>query len=281
MVFIENRYFTLKGYQFTKMHALGNDFVLIDHISQQHLLTKANIIALANRKTGIGFDQLLVVENSHQTGVDFHCRIFNADGSEVGQCGNGVRCFARFVYEKGLSHKKQIIVSTHWGLMQVEILPNNEVKVDMGLPVFSPAQIPYIANGEQLTYQLENHKFGLTNIGNPHCTLLVDDIDNVEVNKIGHFLMAHQNFPEQVNVGFMQVINKNTIKLRVYERGVGETQACGSGACAAMSYGVRLGLLNTEVCVHLPGGRLVIVYQQGGHIMMTGEAVFVYDGQLY
>ncbi len=275
---------------FTKMHALSNDFMVIDQTCFDYQLNKTTIQKLANRHTGVGFDQLLIVEKSNNPQADFHYRIFNADASEVAQCGNGVRCFARFVLEKGLSSKKQMTVSTNAGLMQIAVLADDSVRVDMGFPNFEPKDVGFVLNAKntkntensnneaKLTYHLAGQSFGITDIGNPHCTLVVKDIKTAEVEKIGVLLMSHPNFKNRVNVGFMQIINQNQIKLRVYERGVGETKACGSGACAAVSYGVRLGLLSADVLVNLLGGDLNIHYDLGGTITMQGEAIFVYDG---
>lgn len=267
-------------FNFTKMHALGNDFVVIDQTQQDYQLSADRIRQLSDRHKGIGFDQLLLVEKSNEEKSDFFYRVFNADASEVNQCGNGVRCFARFVYEKGLTDKKQITVSTRTGLMHTIILVDNTVQVNMGLPNFNAQSIPFLTQNEQLIQHSSGFEFGLTNMGNPHCTLLVDDIETTDVEAIGQTLMADKNFPQQVNVGFMQVINAQEIILRVYERGVGQTQACGSGACAGVTYGVRLGLLKGKVIVHLLGGKLSIEYELGQPVMMSGEAVFVFDGSI-
>lgn len=270
----------MKQLQFTKMQALGNDFMIIDQTQNNYQLDKQAITELANRKTGVGFDQLLINSNNTNPKADFYCSIFNADGSEVGQCGNGIRCFARFVYEQGLTDKKHLKIATNTGLIVADILDDKRVKIDMGLVKFTPKLVPYLSDKEQITYQINSYKFGISNVGNPHCTLLVDDVKTAKVDKIGYFLMKHLRFPKQVNVGFMQIVNKNEILLRVYERGVGETQACGSGACAAVSYGSRLGQLESDVKVHLPGGDLQIKYQLDQNIIMEGEAVFVYKGEI-
>ena len=262
------------------MHALGNDFIIIDQTQKKYNLNSPTIKQLANRHTGIGFDQLLIIEKSRDIQADFYCRIFNADASEVSQCGNGVRCFARFVYEKGLSNKKHLRILTKTGLMLVDIADDKTVRVNMGLPSFKPTALPFIADKTQLTYQLLDYKFGIASMGNPHCTLLVDDINAIDVAHIGALLMNNQHFPEQVNVGFMQIIDRHHIKLRVYERGVGETLACGSGACAAVTYGVRLGQLDNTVTVHLKGGNLEINYFDNQAVFMQGEAVFVFDGKI-
>lgn len=265
---------------FSKMHALGNDFAIIDQTKIDYKLDKKTILALSNRRSGIGFDQLLVVESPKKDGVDFHYRIFNADGSEVNQCGNGARCFALFVRKKGLTNKKQLAISTNTELIQVEVLNDNNVQVDMGRPSFSPKAVPFSSPEEQLTYTIDSYQFGITNIGNPHCTFLVNDLQNAKVAKIGAFLNTCVLFPKGVNVGFMQIINKNNIKLRVYERGVGETSACGSGAGAAVGYGVRLNLLNNQVTAQLNGGNLIINYCLGENIIIQGEATFIYEGEI-
>ncbi len=269
----------MKKINFTKMHALGNDFIIIDNTKDKYSFTKDEVIELAQRNLGIGFDQMLIVEKSHKDSIDFNYRIFNANGSEVYQCGNGARCFARFVLTKGLTSKKQIKISTNNSVISLNINNDNSVTADMGYAIFTPKNIPFIANKKALTYNLLGYKIGVCSVGNPHCTIIVNDINKVNVAKIAKQLMHDSHFPEQVNVGFMQIITANKIKLRVYERGAGETLACASGACASVVYGVRLGLLTDNVLVNLHGGELKISYKEQNKIYITGAAVFVFDGK--
>lgn len=240
---------------------------------------------LADRHTGIGFDQLLVVEAPYDPETDFHYRIFNADGSEVEQCGNGARCFARFVRMKGLTNKHAISVSTKKGKMVLNIEEGDQVTVNMGEPVFEPSKIPFKAKQKEKTYILRAEDktlfCGAVSMGNPHVVTVVDDTETADVDTLGPLLESHERFPERVNAGFMQVISRNEINLRVYERGAGETQACGSGACGAVAVGILQELLDNEVKVHLPGGDLKIRWQGPGKpLYMTGPATHVFDGQL-
>jgi diaminopimelate epimerase len=263
------------------MHGLGNDFVVIDAINQSVNLSAEQIRALADRHRGVGFDQLLLVEPA-QGEADFRYVIYNADGSEVSQCGNGARCFALFVTKKGLSNKSSIRVETGAGELVLNI-DGQQVTVDMGLPRFDPTSIPLISDQQQLTYTTaagsEQVEFSALSMGNPHAVIQVDDIDMADVNAIGSLMESHDVFPERANIGFSQVINSSAIKLRVYERGAGETLACGSGACAAVVAGIQLGKLTTPVNVALLGGELTIGWQGKGHsVMMTGPATFVFDG---
>lgn len=298
-------------FSFTKMHGLGNDFVVIDTISQTVSLTPDAITKLADRHLGVGFDQLLLVESSDDEWADFRYRIFNADGSEVEQCGNGARCFARFVYDQGLTQKTAIPVITSSGRIVLHLQDNGDVLVDMGLPIFEPQRIPFAHTTQQLTYTLVldeqsplndndttaaltlaeadvkegriNVTLSAVSMGNPHAVLLVNDIDSAPVDLVGSIIERHNNFPERVNVGFMQVIDRSHIKLRVFERGVGETQACGTGACAAAVSGIRRGLLDNDVQVDLLGGRLAISWQNTineQQVMMTGPAETVFTGQI-
>ncbi len=270
----------MKELNFTKMHALGNDFIIIDNTKGKYKFTKNEIIKLANRNLGVGFDQMLVVGSPSSEDIDFNYSIFNADGSEVSQCGNGARCFARFVLAKGLTSKRAIKISTNNSVIGLSINNDNSVSADMGYAIFTPKDIPFIADKELLTYSLLGLQFGVCSVGNPHCTLIVDDINKVNVNKIAKQLIKDSRFPKQINVGFMQIITPNKVKLRVYERGAGETLACASGACAGVVYGVRLGLLAESVMVNLLGGELKISYKNKGKICTTGEAVFVFDGKI-
>ncbi|EKE80604.1 diaminopimelate epimerase [Idiomarina xiamenensis] len=269
---------------FTKMHGLGNDFVVIDNVTQNVFLNEEQIRQLADRHRGIGFDQLLLVEPPYDPDLDFHYRIFNADGSEVAQCGNGARCFARFVRLKGLSHKQHLKVSTKAGKMTLHLEKDNQVTVDMGEPLFNPADVPFRANKTELTYVIraaeQTFLCGVVGMGNPHCVLHVDDIAQAPVAEHGRLLTQHERFPEGVNVGFMQTLNRQHVHLRVFERGVGETQACGSGACAAVVVGILQGKLDNLVQVDLPGGRLTIRWREGQPVKMTGPAEWVFDGQI-
>ena len=269
--------------QFSKMHGLGNDFVVVDGVTQNVFFTSETIQRLSDRHRGIGFDQLLLVEPPYDPELDFHYRIFNADGSEVSQCGNGARCFARFVTLKGLTNKKDISVSTQKGNMVLTVKGDNQIRVNMGEPIWEPAKIPFTANKFEKNYilrtDIQTVLCGAVSMGNPHCVVQVDDIKTANVEQLGPLLESHERFPERVNAGFMQIINKEHIKLRVYERGAGETQACGSGACAAVAVGIMQGLLNKRVQVDLPGGSLIIEWDGVGHpLYMTGEATHVYDG---
>jgi diaminopimelate epimerase len=269
--------------KFTKMHGLGNDFVVIDAISQNVVLTPEQIQFIANRHFGVGCDQLLLVENPVSNNADFKYRIFNADGSEVAQCGNGARCFARFVRDKKLTAKDDICVDTDAGQLILQLKKEGLVTVNMGIPRHAPTQIPLQAEVEAKLYHLniDNNavSFGAVSMGNPHAVLLVNDVEAAPVNKLGAILESHSFFPQRVNVGFMQVLDSNTIKLRVFERGAGETMACGSGACAAVVIGIEQGKLNSTVNVNLPGGNLSITWQgRGQPVFMSGPAVCVFEG---
>lgn len=271
--------------QFSKMHGLGNDFMVVDCVTQNAYFSPDMIRRLADRHRGIGFDQLLLVEPPYDPESDFHYRIFNADSSEVSQCGNGARCFARFVRMKGLTNKSQIQVSTQSGKIILRVEHDDTVTVNMGEPIWTPAKIPFRANAEEKTYILrvdEKTLFvGAVSMGNPHCVTVVDDIALVAMATLGPLLGSHERFPERVNVGFMQIISRNEICLRVYERGAGETQACGSGACGAVAVGIAQGLLDESVKVRLPGGELNISWKGRGYpLFMTGPATHVYDGQI-
>ncbi|WP_226422155.1 diaminopimelate epimerase [Vibrio sp. E14] len=272
-------------FHFSKMHGLGNDFMVVDCITQNVFFSQDLIRRLADRHTGVGFDQLLVVEAPYDPETDFHYRIFNADGSEVEQCGNGARCFARFVRLKGLTNKYSISVSTKKGKMILNIEDDGEVTVNMGVPEFEPNKIPFKAKQKEKTYIMragEKTLFcGAVSMGNPHVVTVVDDVDTVDVDTLGPLLESHERFPERVNAGFMQVVSRDHIRLRVYERGTGETQACGSGACAAVAVGILQGLLDENVKVSLPGGELRIAWQGPGKpLFMTGPTTHVFDGQL-
>lgn len=271
---------------FSKMHGLGNDFMVVDATSRPFTLSSSQITQLAHRQFGVGFDQLLVVEPSPAPDIDFGYRIFNADGSEVEQCGNGARCFARFVRAKGLTDKRLIRVATASGIIQLQVQDDEQVQVNMGVPKFNPAQIPFLADAEQLSYEVEalgqSVRLSVANMGNPHAVLQVEDVERCAIAELGPVLERHPRFPKRVNVGFMQVLSRNEIRLRVFERGTGETLACGTGACAAVVTGQRNGWLNQQVKVHLPGGTLVIEWAgEGQPVRMTGPAQFCYEGVWY
>ncbi len=272
--------------QFSKMHGLGNDFMVVDAVTQNVYFSPELIRRLADRHLGIGFDQLLIVEPPYDPDLDFHYRIFNADGSEVAQCGNGARCFARFVRLKGLTNKSDIRVSTQTGRMVLSITPDERVCVNMGEPNFDPQQVPFRANKAENLYLMraaeQTVMCGVVSMGNPHCVLQVESVQSALVETLGPVLESHERFPERVNVGFMEVINREHIQLRVYERGAGETQACGSGACAAVAVGIQQALLAEKVRVDLPGGSLNIAWKGPGHpLYMTGPATHVYDGFIH
>ena len=276
---------TVMKLSFTKMHGLGNDFMVINAVSQRLSLTPELISQWADRRTGVGFDQLLLVESATHPEFDFNYRIFNADGSEVGQCGNGARCLARFIAEEGLSHKKTLRVCTLTSALTLTLLDNQQVAVDMGVPQFSPAQIPFIAEVPAVTYDLNigttQVNIGALSLGNPHAIVQVESVETAPVKSWGPLIEAHDRFPQQVNVGFMQILNPQPIKLRVYERGAGETQACGSGACAAVVYGRLQQQLDREVIVSLTGGDLCVGWDRlTDPVIMTGPATTVFKGML-
>ena len=271
--------------RFTKMHGCGNDFVVLDLITQRLVLRDKHVRKLADRRFGIGCDQVLVVEAPTHPDVDFRYRIYNADGSEVEQCGNGARCFARYVREKRLTGKDTIRVETRAGVIELQIAADKQVRVDMGAPVLEPAQIPFEAHERATTYEIDVDgryiEIGAVSMGNPHAVLLVDDVERAPVAELGALIERHPRFPNKVNVGFMQVLNRGEIRLRVFERGVGETLACGTGACAAVVSGIQRGLLDNSVSVHLPGGDLHIDWAGSGQpVLMTGPATTVYEGQI-
>lgn len=271
---------------FTKMHGLGNDFVVINAIEQPVQLTLADRLFLADRRLGVGCDQILLVEASDIPEVDFRYRIFNADGQEVEQCGNGARCFARYIQEKKLSEKNPLTVETLAGIISLQIEKDQLVTVNMGVAHFDPAAIPFQAAQAATVYNLnvgdETYPIGAVSMGNPHAVLLVNNIETAAVDTLGSAIMTHPRFPKQVNVGFMQIVNRQTIFLRVYERGSGETLACGTGACAAVVVGQRWQALDETVTVHLPGGGLRIHWSGDADspVWMTGPAVSVFEGEI-
>jgi len=271
--------------RFTKMHGLGNDFVVIDAIRQAVTLAPEQVRFLADRRFGVGCDQILLVEAARLSGTAFHYRIFNADGSEVEQCGNGARCFARFVRDQGFTDDDVIAVGTARGAITLYVEPDGQVRVDMGAPRLDPADLPFDAPARALTYPIEVGgevvEIGAVSIGNPHAVLLVDDVDAAPVWRLGPLLESHPRFPRRVNVGFMAVKGRDRIDLRVHERGSGETLACGTGACAAVVSGRLRGLLDEHVRVCLPGGELRVAWQGGdAPVWMTGPAVTVFEGTI-
>jgi len=271
--------------KFTKMHGLGNDFVVLDGISQVIALSPAQLQFIADRHFGIGCDQILLVEKSGVPDADFRYRIFNADGGEVQQCGNGARCFVRFVHDKALTAKTEIRVETASGIIIPRLEPDGQVTVNMGVPRFEPQDIPFVAATRQLTYTLElqgaSVEISALSMGNPHAVQVVDDVETAPVAQQGPLIESHARFPERVNAGFMQVLARDHIKLRVYERGAGETLACGTGACAAVVAGIARGMLDAEVRVTTHGGDLVIRWQgEGQPVFMSGPAVTVFEGEI-
>lgn len=270
---------------FSKMHGLGNDFVVIDAINQAINLSAEQIRFIADRHFGVGCDQLLLVEKPVKDNADFKYRIFNADGGEVAQCGNGARCFARFVRDKGLSAKDEVVVDTDAGQLVLRFDVEGLITVNMGVPRHQPAQIPLAVAEEAKLYHAETAggtvEFSAVSMGNPHAVIKVDDVAAAAVESVGAEMERHPLFPERANIGFMEVVDRGNIKLRVYERGAAETMACGSGACGAAVAGIELGLLDNDVRVSLPGGDLKINWLGRGHpVFMTGSAVMVYEGQI-
>ncbi len=273
------------------MHGAGNDFVVLDGVRQQVRLSSQQWRALADRHFGIGADQLLLVEPAAQPGVDFRYRIFNADGGEVEQCGNGARCFARFVFDQGLTDKRAIRVETLAGVIEPRLEDDGRVTVDMGAPVFEPALVPFLPEAMQPRVVGDETLWALPvgdrvrwvaalSMGNPHAVQQVDDLDTAPVSTEGPLIEGHAAFPRRVNAGFMQVLSEHAIRLRVWERGAGETLACGTGACAAAVSGIRRGLLRSPVNVDMRGGTLTIAWSAGQTVRMTGPAVRVFEGEL-
>lgn len=271
-------------FKFTKMHGLGNDFVLIDGVNQTVQLSLEQLRLLADRHFGVGCDQILLVEKA-KTNADFRYRIFNANGSEVEQCGNGARCFARYVHDRGMTQKNEICVETLGGLITLKLESNGEVTVNMGTPKFEPHEIPFIAEKRMLTYPLDiNDKrveFSILSMGNPHAIQIVEDINHAPVLVEGALIECHPRFPQHVNAGYMQVVNHNHINLRVYERGTGETLACGTGACAAVVTGITRGLLGSTVKVSTLEGNLIVHWKGENHpVWITGPTISVFDGEI-
>ena len=273
--------------QFTKMHGLGNDFVVIDAVSQHVNLRASQIEKLANRHTGVGFDQLLLIEPPSRPDADFDYRIFNSDGGEVEHCGNGARCFAKFVTDRELTSKPVITVNTARGLIELELTDLGLVRVNMGQPILDLNALPYVGPPEldasqtvALDIPFDQKQFGLISMGNPHAVCIVDSVDSIAVEDIGRAVQMLPQFPDSVNVGFVEIVSRTEIRLRVYERGAGETLACGTGACAAVAYARLLEQLDSQVSVATRGGNLQIEWQGIGHdLMMTGPAESVFEGE--
>ncbi|NTV69603.1 MAG: diaminopimelate epimerase [Azonexaceae bacterium] len=271
--------------KFSKMHGLGNDFVVLDGVRQSLALTPEQLCYLGDRHFGVGCDQILLVEKAMQPGVDFRYRIFNADGGEVEQCGNGARCFVRFVHEQGLTDKREIRVETMKGIISPRLEGDGNVTVDMGVPRFLPAEIPFLADDDVIVHMLdvadETLETSVVSMGNPHAVQVVESVDSAPVGEHGPLIEKHPRFPQRVNAGFMQIVDRHAIKLRVYERGAGETMACGTGACAAVVAGIRRGLLDSPVRVATRGGDLNIAWGGGERpVLMTGPAVTVFTGEI-
>ncbi|MEM7562621.1 MAG: diaminopimelate epimerase [Pseudomonadota bacterium] len=271
--------------RFSKMHGLGNDFMVIDAINQNFRPRAELTRQWADRFNGIGFDQMLVVEKPSSSKAAFRYRIYNSDGGEVSQCGNGARCFARFVLEQGLTELEEIPVETNAGLLKLERIDETLFRVNMGVPLFEPKEIPLRASERLDQYSVEDggreFLFSALSIGNPHMVMQVADVAQAEVETLGPFFESHEIFPERANIGFMQIVDRESFNLRVFERGVGETRACGSGACAAMVAGVQLGMIENTATATLLGGKLKLEWQGGSNpVMMTGETAMVYHGEI-
>ena len=270
---------------FTKMQGLGNDFVVIDAVRQPIRLTEAQVRYLADRHFGIGCDQLLIVEPAQTPDVDFRYRIFNADGGEVEQCGNGARCFARFVFDQGLTDKREIRVETKKGIIAPRLEADGNVTVDMGVPVLNPADVPFVSDSDAYVQPLDvagtSVAITAVSMGNPHAVQVVADVDTAPVAEQGPLIEHHPRFPARVNAGFLQVVDDHRVRLRVFERGAGETLACGTGACAAVVAGILRGLVASPVAVETRGGELTIAWNGvGTPVLMTGPAVTVFSGEL-
>jgi diaminopimelate epimerase len=271
--------------KFTKMHGAGNDFVMIDGVRQNIQLTPEQLRLLANRHFGVGCDQILVVEKPVSKEADFRYRIFNADGGEVEQCGNGARCFMRFVHDQKLTTKREILVETRGGLISPRLEQDGRITVNMGPPVFDPSLVPFDggsgAVSEPLVVAGETLDISTLSMGNPHAVQLVPDVERAPVEKLGPLIEHHPRFPKRVNAGFMQVMDRHSLRLRVYERGAGETLSCGTGACAAAVTGIRRGLLDSPVNVATRGGVLTVTWDgEGQPVLMTGPAISVFSGEI-
>jgi diaminopimelate epimerase len=271
--------------KFTKMHGAGNDFVVLDGIRQRISLSTEQMRMLADRHFGVGCDQILLVEKPHDASADFRYRIFNADGGEVEQCGNGARCFVRFVHDQKLTHKTEIVVETHNGLIHPRLEDDGRVVVNMGAPVFNPACLPFIqgtgAVSESLDIAGTTHVISAISMGNPHAVQVVNDVESADLASLGPLIEHHPRFPKRVNAGFMQIMDRQHIRLRVYERGSGETLSCGTGACAAVVAGIRRKLLDSPVSVATHGGTLSIAWAgEDEPVLMTGPAISVFSGEI-
>ncbi|MDO9053254.1 MAG: diaminopimelate epimerase [Gallionella sp.] len=271
--------------KFTKMHGAGNDFVVLDGIRQRISLSTEQLRMLADRHFGVGCDQILLVEKAHDASADFRYRIFNADGGEVEQCGNGARCFVRFVHEQKLTSKPEIVVETHSGFIRPRLEEDGHVTVDMGTPVFAPERIPFTdgtgEESEALLVAGETLMVSVVSMGNPHAIQVVDDVESTPVETLGPLIEHHPRFPKRVNAGFMQIMDRQHIRLRVYERGSGETLSCGTGACAAAVSGIRRNLLDSPVTVATHGGTLTITWNsEDAPVLMTGPAISVFSGEI-
>ena len=271
-------------FKFTKMQGLGNDFVVIDAVNQSVCLSPAQRRLLADRHFGVGCDQILLVEGAVGD-ADVRYRIYNADGGEVEQCGNGARCFVRYVHDRGMTQKNEIRVETSGGVIIPRLEANGEVSVNMGMPKFEPKQIPFIAEKRAMTYSIDisgrQVEISAVSLGNPHAVQLVEDVDGAPVITEGALIENHPSFPKRVNAGYMQVVDRTHIRLRVYERGAGETLACGTGACAAVVIGIERGLLQSTVQVNMRGGDLTVRWEgEDQPVWMTGPAVTVFDGEI-
>ena len=276
---------SLRTIRFAKMHGQGNDFVVIDAVRQDVALNPEAARRIADRHLGVGCDQILVVEKARTADTDFRYRIYNADGGEVEQCGNGSRCFVRFVLDEGLTAKRELRVETAGGVISPKLEDSGQVTVDMGLPRFDPRDVPFIAEEMKLAYPLivagATVEASVLSMGNPHAVQIVEDVSRAPVTTQGPLIEHHPAFPKRVNAGYMQLLSRGHVKLRVWERGAGETLACGTGACAAVVAGIRRGLLDPEVVVTTRGGDLNIRWMGQGHpVMMTGDAVRVFDGEI-
>ena len=270
--------------KFTKMHGAGNDFVVLDGVRQHIELSPEQLRLLADRHFGVGCDQILLVEKAQHPEADFRYRIFNADGGEVEQCGNGARCFVRFVHDQKLTPKREIVVETKSGLISPRLEEDGRVTVNMGAPIFDAALIPFDGSGavsEPLEVAGETLQVSALSMGNPHAVQVVADVEHAPVEKLGPLIEHHPRFPKRVNAGFMQVMDRQHIRLRVYERGSGETLSCGTGACAAVVAGIRRGLLDSPVNVATRGGTLAIAWAgEGQPVLMTGPAITVFAGEI-
>lgn len=271
--------------KFTKMHGAGNDFVVFDGVHQRVQLAPEQLRLLADRHIGVGCDQILLVETAQHPEADFRYRIFNADGDEVEQCGNGARCFMRFVHDQALTHKREIVVETKGGLITPRLEDNGQITVNMGTPIFEAARIPFLGESDAIVQVLEvageTVQITALSMGNPHAVQVVNDVEHAPVSVQGAFIENHPRFPQRVNAGFMQIVDRSHIKLRVYERGVGETLSCGTGACAAVVAGIRRNLLDARVTVATHGGVLNIAWAgNNAPVLMTGPAIAVFEGEI-